>query len=366
MHSLVLGLTSRRGFCTVARVQVLLRSAFHLSRMRDGGDVRVAFAVDAATGLRADDVVRLLEPWRAWVEVVDLHVGATPPPEEWLAVAAANGAAAVAPVSESSDFVATVAGRAAAHGAKVVRCGYETDSPRDAAFLHEMCHHHYEMGGVNEWDGAPAMYSTEALQVLSTANCVRHFPRYLTDALRARRVALGRPLEALDVGSGPGSRLRWGVLQDLLRVTAVDPLLDVYEIVLAHHGLDRLPGILPARAIVAPAEELDQHVPPAAFDLAFCANALDHVEDPPAVVEQIARSVRPGGLFAMRVSTREGSRQSWQQLHQFDLFLDPAAGELKCQSRDGTVVPLVPERTGLTIERVLLADEEHTIVVLAA
>ncbi len=334
--------------------------------MRGAGDVRAAFVIDAATGIRADTLMHVLEPWRAWLDVVDLRVGATPPSDDWLAGAAANGAEMVAPVSESADFHAAVVGPATAHGLRVVACGYEAGSEREAALLHEMCHHHYELGGLNEWDGAPVQYSIGILQGVSAANCVTQFPQYLIDDLRARRAELRRPLEALDVGSGAGSRLRWGVLQNLVHVTAVDPLLDVYAVLLAHHGLDRLPGAGVGRAIAATAESLDQHVAPSSFDLVFCSNALDHVEDPPAVIGQMARVLRPGGLLALEFFSREGSRQNWQQLHQFDLFLAPATAELKCQWRDGRVEALVPGGLGLATDRVVSADDEKTVVVLSA
>ena len=38
------------------------------------------------------------------------------------------------------------------------------------------------------------------------------------------------------------SWLRWGTLEGLLNVTGIDPLIEVYEIILARHGLLGLPG----------------------------------------------------------------------------------------------------------------------------
>jgi SAM-dependent methyltransferase len=320
-------------------MRILLRAAFHLYRLREAGPA--AIAIDAATGISAATMTEVLRPWRAWLEITDIAVAAEPPGESWIAAAAGHGAQAVVIVSEQEPFIAAV--EATAHGLRAVRCDYATDSDREDAFFKEMAHHHFEIGGLNEWDGSPVQYSAHVLQHLSAANCVTHFPRYMTDELRAGRAARGAPLEALDVGSGSISRLRWGALEGLLHVTGVDPLQDVYDLVLAHHGFDGLPAIAVARRIAANGEDLDRHVAAGSFDFAYCHNALDHVEDPPAVISQVARALRPGGAFALEFATREGSRQQWHQLHQFDLYL-----------RD---VPLA-------LDRVVAASEEFTVVVL--
>jgi SAM-dependent methyltransferase len=283
-----------------------------------------------------------------------------PPGADWIAAAAGHGARTLAIVSEREPFIAAV--EAEARGLRAVRCDYATDTEREDAFYKEMAHHHFELGGLNEWDASPVQYSAHVLQHLSAANCVTHFPGYMTDELRAASAARGAPLEALDVGSGSISRLRWGALEGLLHVTGVDPLQEVYDLVLAHHGYDRLPAIRVDRPINANAEDLDRHVAAGSFDFAYCHNALDHVEDPPAVIAQVARALRPGGSFALEFATREGSRQQWHQLHQFDLYLDD--GELRCQWRDGRADPLVPRDAALELDRVVAASDQFTVVVL--
>jgi SAM-dependent methyltransferase len=257
-----------------------------------------------------------------------------------------------------------VEAEAAARGLRFVRSDYVTRDERETAFLHEMLHHLYEVGGRNEFDDAPTVHSRFLLQHLSAANCVTHFPSYLTPALRERHARMGRPLAALDVGSGSISRLRWGALQGLLHITGIDPMQDLYDIVVAHHGLDSLPSIRVDRAIRAGGEDLGVHVAPGSFDVAYCCNALDHVERPPDVVAEVGRALRRGAPFALEFATREGSRQGWAQLHQFDLFLDEGAGELMCQWRDGRREPLVPVGAGMRLDRVLVAGDEHTVVVL--
>ncbi len=343
-------------------MQVLLRAAFHLSRLRARDTVRVAIVVDADTGVDANAVAALLMPWRSWLEPTCVLVTDAPPPDAWFDTATNTHAISV--ITERPEFGAPIESAASARELKIARSDYNTATEREAALLHEMSHHHFEMGGLNEWDGSPAQYSPNVLQHLSAANCKVYFPHYVIDEIRQRYMEKQQPIEALDIGSGPISRLRWGALKGMVHITGVDPLLDVYDVLLAHHGLDRLPAIRVERAITAGAEGLNAHVTPASFDFAFCCNVLDHVEDPPTVVEEIAQALRPNACLALEFATREGSRQKWQQLHQFDLFLTDDHGELMCQWGDGTTKKLVARDTDLSLEHVVIATEDYTAVVL--
>lgn len=346
-------------------MNLVLRSAFHLSRLRDAECARVALLVDSQAGVRSDTVMSLLHPWRSWLEIAELHT-APAVTEERLEGLAGTGITALAAISERAEFVVPVERFALSHGIAFVPCGYETASPRDAAFLHEVTHHHYELGGLNEWDGAPAQYSTPVLQTLSAANCDRHFPMYVAERLQARHRAMRRPVEALDIGCGPVSRLRWGMLQGLLHVTGVDPLLDAYAVLLRYHGLDLLHGIGADRAIADGAEALEDHIPANSIEFAYSCNALDHVEDPRTVIGQIGRVLRPGGVLALEFATREGSRQDWLQLHQFDLYWDLRYDELMCQRQDGRAEALIPPGVGLQLDEIVVADADYTVAVLSA
>ena len=346
-------------------MQVLLRAAFHLSALRgEDPPPRVAIVVDSDTGIDVDAVTALLRPWRSWLKITDVLVTDTDPGDTWLAMIASHGVKAVSIISVRPEFTGPLEGTVHRHGLKALSGAYPDDTGRTNALFHEMAHHHYELGGLNEWDGATVQYAPHVLKHISAANCILYFPQYMIDELRALHQRLGRPIEALDIGSGSISRLRWGALQGLLHVTGVDPLLDIYDLILTHHGLDRLPSIRVDRAINANAESLDRHVAADSFDFAFCCNALDHAEDPPAVVGQLARALRPGGTFALEFATREGSRQDWQQLHQFDLFLDESHSEVMCQWRGGRRAPLVPTGAPIALDRVVMATDDYTAVVL--
>jgi SAM-dependent methyltransferase len=344
-------------------MQAMLRAAFRISRLRGEGMTRVALAVDSETGADAAGIAHFLEPWRHWLRITDLTVSPEPPGEDW-AAGSAGRAETLVVVTDRPDYRDAVATAGKLHGASVLDSDYPSESDPDTGLFHEVLHHQYELGGLNEFDGGLPSHSAHVLQHISTANSRYLFPQYMIEELRARFAAQGsRPLEAIDVGSGSISRLRWGALQGLLRVTGVDALLDFYEITLRHHGLDALPAVKVDRAISAPAEQIGRHLTPGSFDFAFCCNALDHVEDPPTVVSELAEALRPDACFALEFATREGTRQEWRDLHRFDLFLDER-NEVTCEWRNGRRARLISAETPLSLDRVVRSDEVDTVVVL--
>lgn len=96
---------------------------------------------------------------------------------------------------------------------------------------------------------------------------------------------------AIEIGGGPHPALceaRWN------RAIAVDPLADGYA----------AEGLYPESArhithLASPGEAIP--LPSAIADLVIIENALDHVEDPRAVIAEIARLLRPGGLVWLLV-----------------------------------------------------------------
>jgi 2-polyprenyl-3-methyl-5-hydroxy-6-metoxy-1,4-benzoquinol methylase len=344
-------------------MQVLLRAAFHIFSLRDKVG-RIAIVVDSDTAIDLSTIVAFLRPWRAWLQVTDVLVTHADPDGQWLERIASNGAQALLVISERPEFGCDLEKEAGRFGLLLAGSDYPSGASRSTSLFHEMSHHHFELGGFNEWNKSAGIHSSSVLQHISAANCMTHFPRYVVDDLHEGRAAVGRRLDALDVGCGAISRLRWGALQGLLNITGIDPLLDAYKIIVGYHGLDRLPHIEVDRAITAGAEDLHRHVANESIDFAYCCNALDHVEDPRIVVERVAQTLRPGALFALEFATCEGSRQEWRQLHQFDLFLDADSRELMCRDREGHLDTLVPGGVRLTVNKVIVATNDHTIVVL--
>jgi SAM-dependent methyltransferase len=177
--------------------------------------------------------------------------------------------------------------------------------------IRELSHHDYELGGLNEWDGAPTLWGSPTLRLMSRVHSRTHFPFWaFPDGLR-------KSIRAVDLGSGPMSHLRWGVMHGIINLTPVDPLLPLYELAVSRH-------LGPGAALRGPAclgEDLASHLPAESFDLVYTANALDHTKRPADVVLQCAQVLRPGGRLAIAVSTREGTRQSWDQFHKTDIYL---------------------------------------------
>jgi SAM-dependent methyltransferase len=231
----------------------------------------------------------------------------------------------------------------------------------DIDFVHEIAHHDFEIGGKNEWDGAPTHYGHFILRLLSRTHCREQFPNVAPQLFRLRRT-LGRSLEALDIGCGPLSWLRWGALEGLLNVTGIDPLIELYEIILARHGLLALPGLLPSRRLPRTIESIcgaSEHREQ--YDFVFTNNALDHVQDIRLAIESIRWGLAPHGFAYLQVATREGTRQNWDQLHQHDIYVED--GYLVAQKRDGTVIRLCGPSCPLRLGEVLRYEPEGLTVV---
>ena len=133
---------------------------------------------------------------------------------------------------------------------------------------------------------AGAADPAEALMAVSRD---RTFPRYLHDLRLAPDSFRGRTV--LEVACGPNGGLHW--FQDCRRI-GVDELIDDYRRIgypLWLHDIE----YLTSRAESMPLED-------ASIDAVVMTNALDHVENPQAVVGEIRRVLRPGGAFHLDVN----------------------------------------------------------------
>ncbi len=129
-----------------------------------------------------------------------------------------------------------------------------------------------------------------------TAEQFAGFSLSTRSAEAARLVALAAPRGdelALDLACGPGTFTR-----------AFAPRVQFV------HGLDLTPALLDQARAAAAKDNLancvfecgDAYALPyaaAKFDLASCAYALHHMENPAAVMKELARVVRPGGRLAL-------------------------------------------------------------------
>jgi 2-polyprenyl-6-hydroxyphenyl methylase / 3-demethylubiquinone-9 3-methyltransferase len=153
---------------------------------------------------------------------------------------------------------------------------------------------------------------------------------YLRDAVEAHGLHPAGAT-ALDVGCG-GGLLAEDVARLGFRVTGVDPSGPSLATAREHarsEGLEieYLEGVGEA----LPVED-------ASFDLVYCCDVLEHVDDVGAVLREIRRALRPGGLFVYDTINRTPISklvaiklfQEWEStrfvepgLHDHDMFIKP-------------------------------------------
>ncbi len=96
-------------------------------------------------------------------------------------------------------------------------------------------------------------------------------------------------LEVLDAGCGPAGIFMY---YRKARVTAVDPLLPAYE-KLPHFSPSDYPNV------EFHSQRLEDYRPLTGFDLVFCINAINHVQDMPRVLGRLHAALRPGGKLVI-------------------------------------------------------------------
>jgi SAM-dependent methyltransferase len=339
-------------------VNKFLIAAFHLLKQRrPGQSVELSLLTDNPDGCPRGECERMLSPWSVWASVRDYHVLRGPAGVsllEGLKVSADHCFIGLADQPAVQDSLR----RACAEvGAWFIEPVIPPPETLDVALLWEVSYFDFEYGGKNEWDGQPTQYARETLRLFSATHCKDYFPHFAFAGLGGRtgRGAGGR-LKVMDVGCGPISVLRWGALNDLLTLTGVDPLLEMYAVVRARHGLDRLPHIRCGREIPAFAEELDTKDAENDYDVVYTQNALDHTQDPVRVIENIGRKLAPGGAAIIQVATCEGTRQNWKQLHKTDIFLQDQT--LMHRHEDGAEMPLLSKASRLHLKTVHCSSPE--------
>ena len=133
-------------------------------------------------------------------------------------------------------------------------------------------------------------------------------------------------LKALDVGSGPISRLRDG--RDKLDLCCLDPLAGEYRRLLKMSKME-----VNARFVQGTCEEMDQIFAKDQFHLVYASNSLDHTRDPRMCIRQMFAVLKPYGVLCIEGYVREGSHLGWYGLHQHDLI--PIRSDLHLAGREG-------------------------------
>jgi len=125
------------------------------------------------------------------------------------------------------------------------------------------------------------------------------------------------PVRVLDVGAGPATSLGKVHPERTLEIVAVDPLADEYATL--WRNADLRPPVPTQRGS---GERLVERFGTAAFDIAYVRNALDHMIDPLAVVEQMLAVVGDSGYVVLRHSQNEATKARYRGLHQWNIVLE--------------------------------------------
>lgn len=319
----------------------LLLCAYQLRKLKP---VEGVIDLHVVTDYLPLDCRRMLKPWSSWLRI--LSCGAQAPAE----LRSRQVVIAIGPDTETTKASFVIGDDTKALKAKCERVGATCIVPEffplgtlDNDLIREVSFFDAELSGKNEWDGAPTKYSTGFCTIFSSTHCRDSFPAWAFAQPPTGR----RPMKVMDIGCGPISMLRWGAIQGDLTITGLDPILDMYTLILSRHGLDALEKIRCDREVNGFAEDLDTLVPDNDYDVVFTRNALDHTQDPAHVIDCIGRRLAPHGIAAIMVAEREGTRQGWDQLHKTDIYLE---NNILMYARQHTPPqPLVSKACGLRL-----------------
>lgn len=103
---------------------------------------------------------------------------------------------------------------------------------------------------------------------------------------------LTAPAEILDAGCGPAGIF---MVLDGNKVQAFDPLLAYYEANLPHFSRARYPWV------EFTASSLETFSPSTSFDVVFCMNAINHVNDIGLSFDRLVSFGHPGSYFVMTI-----------------------------------------------------------------
>ena len=132
----------------------------------------------------------------------------------------------------------------------------------------------------------------------------------------------------LDVGAGPLTALEKTYPGKRLEITAIDPLADEYDRLLARHRI-----VPPVRTRALRGEDIASAFAPRSFHIACSANALDHTYDPVRVIRNMLDVVVDDGVVLLVHHLNEGRSTGYLKLHQWNL--EDRDGDLYVWNREG-------------------------------
>ncbi|WP_243313979.1 class I SAM-dependent methyltransferase [Fundidesulfovibrio agrisoli] len=130
--------------------------------------------------------------------------------------------------------------------------------------------------------------------------------------------ALGRRIDVLDAGSGPGSILSHAFDQIDASLVATDPLADEYDELWQNEVCKKRV----CRPVVCAGEDLAAKFGPRAFDVCHIRNALDHTANPIIVIQQFIHVTRPKGFIVIQGFENEATKMNWTGFHQWNIHCE--------------------------------------------
>ena len=121
----------------------------------------------------------------------------------------------------------------------------------------------------------------------------------------------------LDVGAGPLTTIGKIWKGRDVKITAIDPLAEAYDLMLLKHHIEP-----PVRTLYGMAESLTQNYPKNYFDLVHAHNSLDHSFDPVRGIHEMLQVVKPECSVYLRHAQNEGKNASYVGFHQWNFYLE--------------------------------------------
>ena len=172
--------------------------------------------------------------------------------------------------------------------------------------------------------------------------------RYATSRVHAEGESLSRLVEAvqpranweaIDIATGPGhTALAFAPKVKHIIASDVTP-----EMLTVARGLAEKRGLTNVSFAEMPAEKLP--VPDASFDLVTCRTAPHHFADVPAFVSEVARVLRPGGVFGLVDNISPDEPKAARLYNEFEKLRDPSHGRCLSESEWLDLIT----RAGLTV-----------------
>jgi SAM-dependent methyltransferase len=128
----------------------------------------------------------------------------------------------------------------------------------------------------------------------------------------------------LDVGAGPLTSINKKCGACEISITAVDPLADFYDEILARREITP-----PVRTKLGWGERLTEQFGENKFDIAYSRNAIDHSYDPIKCIDEMITVTKKNHYVIVEVNERGASLEGWTGLHQWDFFVARTMPSLK-------------------------------------